>query len=103
MLRNVADNKELIRGYYSKDEAQDIFDNGTRVYIYKELTEEDKLKLIEEIEFKVEKVDGDTYKVIDKTGENLGNIKEQVFANIDEIMDRLENYFNDYDMSFICE
>lgn len=36
------------------------------------------------------------YKLIDMQGANLGNIEDEVFHSLVDIMDRLENYLNDY-------
>ena len=71
------------------------------VYEYNLLTEEEKLELIEEIEFEVIKDNEDYYRLIDTTKANLGNIEGEHFNSIDEIMYRLENYWYDYQISFI--
>ena len=71
------------------------------VYEYNFLTEEEKLELIEEIEFEVVKDDEDYYRLVDTTKANLGNIEGEHFNSIDEIMYRLENYWYDYQISFI--
>lgn len=71
------------------------------VYEYNFLTEEEKLELIEEVEFEVVKDDEDYYRLVDTTKANLGNIEGEHFNSIDEIMYRLENYWYDYQISFI--
>lgn len=71
------------------------------IYEYNLLTEEEKLELIEEVEFEVVKDDEDYYRLIDTTRANLNNIEGEHFNSIDEIMYRLENYWYDYQISFI--
>ena len=71
------------------------------IYEYNFLTEEEKLELIEEIEFEVVKDDEDYYRLVDTTKATLGNIEGEHFNSIDEIMYRLENYWYDYQISFI--
>ena len=80
---------------------EEVDDMMFEVYEYNFLTEEEKLELIEEVEFEVVKDDEDYYRLVDTTKANLGNIEGEHFNNIDEIMYRLENYWYDYQISFI--
>lgn len=80
---------------------EEIDDMMFEVYEYNFLTEEEKLELIEEVEFEVVKDDEDYYRLVDTTKANLGNIEGEHFNSIDEIMYRLENYWYDYQISFI--
>ena len=80
---------------------EEINDMMFEVYEYNFLTEEEKLELIEEVEFEVVKDDEDYYRLVDTTKANLGNIEGEHFNSIDEIMYRLENYWYDYQISFI--
>lgn len=80
---------------------EEVDDMMFEVYEYNFLTEEEKLELIEEIEFEVVKDDEDYYRLVDTTKANLGNIEGEHFNSIDEIMYRLENYWYDYQISFI--
>lgn len=80
---------------------KEIDDMMFEVYEYNFLTEEEKLELIEEVEFEVVKDDEDYYRLVDTTKANLGNIEGEHFNSIDEIMYRLENYWYDYQISFI--
>lgn len=80
---------------------EEVDDMMFEVYEYNFLTEEEKLELIEEVEFEVVKDDEDYYRLVDTTKANLGNIEGEHFNSIDEIMYRLENYWYDYQISFI--
>lgn len=80
---------------------EEINDMMFEVYEYNLLTKEEKLELIEEVEFEVVKDDEDYYRLVDTTRANLNNIEDEHFNSIDEIMYRLENYWYDYQISFI--
>ena len=47
--------------------------------------------------YKMKNANGETiYKLVDDQGANLGNIESEEFHSVDDIVDRLDIYYNDY-------
>ena len=65
-----------------------------------ELIDEEKIALINEVDFNVIKQDNGLYRLDDIQGANLASIEYERFPSLDSIIDRLSNYWNDYCILF---
>lgn len=69
------------------------------IYNLEVMTNKEIISLIEQMDFEVVK-ENFKYKLIDTTGANLGNIEDEEYYSIDGLVDRLENYWFDFHISF---
>lgn len=69
-------------------------------YDLSKMSDIEKIALIGEVEFSVIKQCNGVYSLKDCQGGNLANVEYQRFRNIDEIIDRLDVYWNDYSITF---
>ncbi|XZH79058.1 hypothetical protein ACSW8S_19505 (plasmid) [Clostridium perfringens] len=69
-------------------------------YKFSELSDEEKISLINEVDFNVIKQDNGLYRLDDIQGANLASIEYERFPSLDSIIDRLSNYWNDYCILF---
>ena len=73
------------------------------IYDYECMLESEVIGLIETLDFEVIKTKSEEdiiYKLIDITGANLGNIEDEEFYTVEQMVDRLENYWLDHHISF---
>ena len=74
-----------------------------RVFELEKINDDLKKELIEEFDFEIKTVEknGETlYKLVDLQGANLGDIESEEFNDLDEIIYRLEGYWDDYNIKF---
>lgn len=101
MLTNVFSHLDLdkvLKRDLVNTEYGDLYDFP--VYIKDSLDYEDKLSIIESLDFKVVKENG-SYRLIDLQGANLANIENETFENLDKILDRLDLYLYDYQICLL--
>ena len=60
-------------------------------------------ELLSYIEFKLEKTEDNTYRLIDLQHANLGGIEDEVFHTPAEIIERCTIYWRDYEIFGLCE
>lgn len=93
MLKNLRDELNKINPIYT--------DEDDEVYRYSDLTDEDKIKLLGFVDFKLLTNEDGTYRLKDLQGGNLANIESEIFETIDDAVGRLETYWNDYHIYFV--
>ena len=76
--------------------------NGDSYYEYdlSTMSELEKIALIREVDFSVIKQVNGVFRLLDLQGGNLAGIEYERFHSIDSIIDRLDNYWNDYSIRF---
>lgn len=85
---------------YSVDNDWDL----CSVYVFEELSNDDKFRLIYDVDFELHyDVDDMTYFLEDLQSANLGGIEEERFESIDEVIERLSTYFYDYQICIISK
>lgn len=97
--------KGLELGLIPDDEYRGDKDSSpySSVYIDTELSNKDKVNIIEYLDFKVIKNKDKTIQLKDLQGANLADIELDVFNNLDEALERLEVYLNDYKIAILTE
>ena len=83
-----------------KKEGEDIIS----VYEYDSLSDKFKEFLIKELDFKLKinkKNKNGIYSLKDMQNANYGDIESERFQTLDEVIDRLSNYFPDYNIEFL--
>ena len=84
---------------YEKDEEEFI-----SIYEYDTLSDKFKEFLIKELDFKLKinkKSKDEKYSLKDMQNANYGNIESETFQTLDGVIDRLSNYFPDYNIKFL--
>lgn len=71
------------------------------VFFMENLTFNDKVRMLTKIDFTLLLNENGSLSLKDHQGGNLSNIESETFEDIDSIMSRLENYWNDMQIYFL--